>query len=118
MSDEVRVRQVAPATGGAVRDVFERENRLAGALSPDQCSRLVEITDRCLVSRTLSAGGGDRNKIGCGRPAGRRQSLTLRRLARGRRLTAIDVTKHMEHTDRRRIVETIKDGLGLTARRH
>ena len=53
---EVRVRHVQHPTGGALKDVFEREIRLIGVLSEDQRARLLSISDRCPVSRTLSAG--------------------------------------------------------------
>lgn len=53
---EVRVRHVERATGGALKDVFEREIRLSGPLSADQRSRLLAIAERCPVSRTLSGG--------------------------------------------------------------
>jgi uncharacterized OsmC-like protein len=36
--------------------VFEREISLTGGLAGDQRARLLEIADRCPVSRTLSAG--------------------------------------------------------------
>lgn len=53
---EVRVRHVERATSGALKDVFEREIRLTGGLAGDQRARLLDIADRCPVSRTLSAG--------------------------------------------------------------
>jgi putative redox protein len=53
---EVRVRHVERVTGGALKDLFEREIRLSGALETDQRARLLDIADRCPVSRTLSAG--------------------------------------------------------------
>ena len=53
---EVLARHIKRTTGGALKDVFEREIRLAGALSAEQRARLLVIADRCPVSRTLSAG--------------------------------------------------------------
>ncbi len=53
---EVRVRHVQRATGGALKDVFEREIRVTGGLAEDQRARLLNIADHCPVSRTLSAG--------------------------------------------------------------
>lgn len=53
---EVRVSHVERASAGALKDVFEREILLTGGLADDQRARLLEIADRCPVSRTLSAG--------------------------------------------------------------
>ncbi len=53
---EVRVRHVERAAAGAAKDVFERAIRITGGLADDQRARLLDIADRCPVSRTLSAG--------------------------------------------------------------
>jgi putative redox protein len=53
---EVRVRHIERAAGGAPKDVFKREIRLTGGLADDQRARLLDIAERCPVSRTLSAG--------------------------------------------------------------
>lgn len=46
---------VEPGTGGPV-DRFERQIGLAGALSEEQRQRLLEIADKCPVSRSLQRG--------------------------------------------------------------
>ena len=61
---EVRVRHVERATGGVLKDVFEREIRLTGSLADDQRARLLDIAERCPVSRTLSAGAVIETSLG------------------------------------------------------
>lgn len=58
---EVSVRHV-PATASAP-DVFERVIRLEGDLDGAARERLLEIADRCPVSRTLSRGGEVRSRL-------------------------------------------------------
>jgi putative redox protein len=41
---------------GAPKDVFSREIWLEGDLSEEERARLLDIAERCPVSRTLSAG--------------------------------------------------------------
>jgi len=53
---EVRVTQTARATKGAPKDVFEREISLVGELSAEERARLLEVAERCPVSRTLAGG--------------------------------------------------------------
>ncbi|MGC8475466.1 MAG: OsmC family protein [Acetobacteraceae bacterium] len=50
-STRVGLRHVAEAGGG---DRFEREITLTGPLSAEQRAKLLEIADKCPVSRTLS----------------------------------------------------------------
>lgn len=52
----VRVRHVERLTAGAPKDVFERVIHLEGDLSEEERARLMEIAERCPVSRSLSAG--------------------------------------------------------------
>ena len=52
----VRVTHAARASAGAPRDVFAREIELEGDLSAEARARLMEIADRCPVSRTLAGG--------------------------------------------------------------
>lgn len=54
---EVRARHVKRAgADGVLSDRFERTVALTGALSAEQRARLVEVADRCPVSRTLRQG--------------------------------------------------------------
>lgn len=52
----VRVRHAERLSAGAARDVFERVIHLEGDLSEEERGRLMDIAERCPVSRTLSAG--------------------------------------------------------------
>ena len=61
---EVRVRHAGRAADAASKDVFERDIRLEGDLSQEQRSHLLEIADRCPVSRTLVAGVTVQTRLG------------------------------------------------------
>ncbi len=60
---EVTVRHVARLADGAAKDVFEREINLSGELSNEERFRLLDIADRCPVSRTLAAGSVIRSRL-------------------------------------------------------
>lgn len=60
---EVTVRHVARLADGAERDIFEREINLSGELSDEERARLLDIADRCPVSRTLAAGSVIRSRL-------------------------------------------------------
>lgn len=53
---EVQVRHVERASSGAAKDVFSRVIRLDGDLSAEERARLLDIAERCPVSRTLTGG--------------------------------------------------------------
>lgn len=53
---EVIVRHEAARSQGAEQDVFTREIRLDGDLSPEERQRLFQIAEHCPVSRTLAGG--------------------------------------------------------------
>jgi putative redox protein len=53
---EVRLRHAERLAEGAERDVFSREITLAGDLSEAERQRLLEIAEKCPVSRTLVHG--------------------------------------------------------------
>jgi putative redox protein len=61
---EVRVRQAARAGDGEAKDVFVREILLEGDLSSEERQRLLDIAERCPVSRTLAAGVVIRSALG------------------------------------------------------
>lgn len=58
---EVSVRHIPASASGP--DVFERVIRLQGELDGASRQRLLEIADRCPVSRTLSRGGEVRSRL-------------------------------------------------------
>lgn len=60
---EVSVRHAERASAGAAKDVFTREIRLDGDLSAEERERLLEIAEKCPVSRTLSAGSIVRSSL-------------------------------------------------------
>ena len=66
----VRVRHAERMTAGAARDLFTREITLDGELSGEERTRLLEIAERCPVSRTLSAGVTIRSSLADQPPAG------------------------------------------------
>ncbi len=53
---EVRLSHAERLADGAERDVFSREITLAGDLSAEERLRLLEIAEKCPVSRTLAQG--------------------------------------------------------------
>lgn len=60
---EVTVRHAERASDGAARDVFTREIRLDGDLSTEERARLLDIAERCPVSKTLAAGSTIRSSL-------------------------------------------------------
>lgn len=67
---EVRVTHAVRATAGAPKDIFDREIRLEGELSAEERARLLEIADRCPVSRTLAGGSIIRSRLADLAPVG------------------------------------------------
>lgn len=59
----VRVRHAARLSAGADRDVFERIIHLEGDLSEEERARLLDIAERCPVSRTLAAGSTVQSRL-------------------------------------------------------
>lgn len=53
---EVTVGHVERLSDGAAQDVFSRDIRLVGELSDEERARLLQIAERCPVSRTLAKG--------------------------------------------------------------
>ncbi|HEX5380262.1 MAG TPA: OsmC family protein [Phenylobacterium sp.] len=67
---EVRVTHAVRASDGATKNVFEREIRLEGDLSTEERARLLEIADRCPVSRTLAGGSIIQSRLADMAPVG------------------------------------------------
>lgn len=66
----VRVRHAERLSAGAPKDVFERIIHLEGDLSAEERTRLMEIAERCPVSRTLSAGSAVASRLADDPPPG------------------------------------------------
>ena len=66
----VRVRHAERMAAGAPKDVFERVIHLEGDLSQEERDRLMDIAERCPVSRTLSAGSTVTSRLADDPPPG------------------------------------------------
>lgn len=66
----VRVTHPVRAAAGAPKDIFDREILLEGDLSAEERARLLEIADRCPVSRTLAGGSMIRSRLADLAPVG------------------------------------------------